>query len=313
MDEIIRSTASSLTHDDERLLVKYADTVITEDGAQVPAAAEVLAQIICSTPPELVENIYKLQPTKRLIVVTHSQMAFDLASVLARALKENHFALYADGTWYADAALEEVRGLNSKLTDDNGNEITLQEELIPGIFASADGRLLAAAGSLADLEGETLYSKQFHDIWGKLLPDKYTMDSLADEHTSFTTRTFAVGDLLRQMKQRKDGTVPVPERTLVFSGGRCLVTEWEKPEDQEAALRRLIFLQLFGAEERGDALASMLPVLAEAENVPEAFLSDLERIYLNQAPCSFRKWHNIIERLLLDYQELGIVKGGTEE
>ena len=54
MDEIIRSTASSLTHDDERLLVKYADTVITEDGAQVPAAAEVLAQIICSTPPELV-------------------------------------------------------------------------------------------------------------------------------------------------------------------------------------------------------------------------------------------------------------------
>jgi hypothetical protein len=57
----------------------------------------------------------------------------------------------------------------------------------------------------------------------------------------------------------------------------------------------------------------MLPVLAEAEHVPEAFLADLERIYLNNAPCSFRKWDNIIERLKLDYEENGVLKGGAAE
>ena len=313
MDENIRTTASPLTSDDERLLVKYADTIITEDGAQVPAAAEVLAQIICSTPPELVENIYKLQPSKRLIVVTHTPMAAELAGVLARSLKSNHFALYADGTWYANAALDEIRSLNSKLTDDDGNELSIEEEIIPGIFAASDGRILAAKGCLAELGGQPLYGKQFHDAWGTLLPEQYSMNTLAGEDVPFTTRTFAAANLLAQMKKRSDGMVPVPERTLVFGAGHCLVTEWESPEDKDAAVRRLIFLQLFGAEERGDALASMLPVLAEAENVPEAFLADLERIYLNDAPCSIRKWNNIIERLMLDYEELGVLKGGAAE
>lgn len=313
MDEIIRPTATALSHDDERLLVKYADTVITEDGAQVPAAAEVLAQIICSTPPELVENIYKLQPTKRLIVVTHSPMAADLANVLARSLTGNYFALYADGKWYADAALEEIRSLNSKLVDESGNELSIEEEIIPGIFASSDGRILAAEGVLPELGGEKLCSKHFHDAWGTLLPAQYNMNTLANEDISFTTRTFAVANLIAQIKKRGGSTLPVPERTLVFGAGHCLVTEWETPADADAALRRLIFLQLFGAEERGDALASMLPVLAEAEHVPEAFLADLERIYLNNAPCSFRKWDNIIERLKLDYEENGVLKGGAAE
>lgn len=313
MDEIIRSNEGELSRDDERLLVKYADTIITEDGAQVPAAAEVLAQIICSTPPELVENIYKLQPTKRLIVVTHSAMAADLASVLARSLTENHFALYADGKWHADAALEEIRALNSKLTDEAGNEISIQEELIPGIFASTDGRILAAEGCLTGFSGEKLCSKHFGSAWGIMLPEKYNMSTLAGGEVTFTTRTLAVANLIAQMKKRGGGMVPVPERTLVFGRGHCLVTEWEKPEDADAALRRLIFLQLFGAEERGDALASMLPVLTEAENIPEAFLADLERIYLNHAPCSFRKWNNIIERLKLDYEESGVLKGGAAE
>ena len=47
--------------------------------------------------------------------------------------------------------------------------------------------------------------------------------------------------------------------------------------------------------------------------MPEAFLSDLERIYLYNAPCSFRKWNNIIERLRLDYEENGVLKGGAAE
>ena len=311
MDENIRPSA--LSRDDERLLVKYADTIITEDGAQVPAAAEVLAQIICSTPPELVENIYKLQPTKRLIVVTHSTMATDLANVLARSLTENYFALYAGGNWYADAALEEIRSLNSKLIDDAGNEISIAEELIPGIFASADGRILASEGMLTELGGEKLRSKHFQDNWGTLLPAQYNMDTLAKEDITFKTRTFAVANLIKQIQKRGDDTLPVPERTLVFGAGHCLVTEWETPGDKDAALRRLIFLTLFSAEERGDALASMLPVLAEADTLPEAFLADLERIFVNGAPCSFRKWSNIIDRLILDYEELGVLKGGAAE
>jgi hypothetical protein len=313
MDENIRSNVSVLTPEDVRLLVKYADTIITEEGAEVPAAAEVLAQIICSTPPELVENIYKLQPTKRLIVVTRSKMAADLANVLAGSLTENHFALYADGTWYANAAIKEIRALNSKLTSKNGDELSVEKEIIPGVYASSDGRILAAEGHLEELGGEPLYDKHFHDVWGTLLPAQYSMTTLAGEDISFTTRTFAVANLLAQMRKRDDGKVPVPERTLVFGQGHCLVTGWAEAEDQTAALRRLIFLQLFGAEESDDVLASILPVLDTAENVPAAFLSDLEQIYLNNTPCSFRKWNNIIERLMIDYEENGVLKGGAAE
>ena len=89
--------------------------------------------------------------------------------------------------------------------------------------------------------------------------------------------------------------------------------EWETPADRDEAVRRVFFLLLFGAEERSDALASMLPMLADAEDVPDAFLSDLERIYVNGAGCSFRKWNNILERLMLDYEEMGILKGGAAE
>lgn len=311
MDENNRPV--TLTSEDERLLVKYADVIVAEDGAEVPAAAEVLAQIICSTPPELVENIYKLQPTKRLIVVTRTPMAAELASVLARSIKSNHFALYDNGTWFADKALAEIRLISSLLTDEEGREIRLQEQIVPGIYTSEDGRLLAEKGYLTELGGTPLYGKQFHDVWGTLLPKRFTMSTLAGDDMSFTTRTLAAANLLAQMKKRSDGLLPVPEHTLVFEKGRCLVTEWTEAADKDAALRRVFFLQLFGAEERGDALASMLPVLAEAENIPDAFLADLERIYLNDAPCSFRKWNNIIERLLLDYEELGIVKGGAAE
>jgi len=311
MDENIRPAA--LTSEDVQLLVRYADEIITEDGAEVPAAAEVLAQIICETPPELVENIYKLQPTKRLIVVTRTPMAAELARVLARSIRRNYFALYDNGTWYAGKALHEIRRLSSMLTDGEGSEMVLSEQVIPGIYAAENGRLLAADGILTELDGKTLYGKQFHDVWGTLLPDRFTMETLVGDTPDFTTRTLAVANLLAQMKKRDDGMVPVPEHTLVFEKGSCLVTEWEDAEDREAAIRRLFFLQLFGAEERGDALASMLPVLTEAEDIPDAFLADLERIYLNHAPCSFRKWNNIIERLLLDYEEQGIVKGGAAE
>ncbi|MCR5717897.1 MAG: hypothetical protein K6F80_02545 [Oscillospiraceae bacterium] len=311
MDENNRSV--TLTSEDERLLVKYADVIIAEEGAEVPAAAEVLAQIICTTPPELVENIYKLQPTKRLIVVTRTTMAADLARVLSGSITSNHFALYGNGTWYADAALAEIRRISSMLTDEEGNELQLSNQLIPGIYASEDGRLLAEKGYLAELGGTTLYGKQFHDAWGTLLPKRFTMSTLAGDNISFTTRTLAAANLLAQMKKRDDGMIPVPEHTLVFEKGRCLVTEWTQPEDRDAGLRRVFFLQLFGAEERGDALASMLPVLAEADEIPDSFLADLERIYINNAPCSFRKWSNIIDRLLLDYEELGIVKGGASE
>ena len=311
MDEKIRPV--TLTSEDERLLVKYADVVITEDGAEVPTSAEVLAQIICSTPPELVENIYKLQPTKRLIVVTKSTMAADLAMVLSRSITSNHFALYVNGTWYADDAMAEVRLISSMLTDEDGNDLHLKEQIVPGVYASEDGRLLAEKGCLTELGGTPLYGKQFHDVWGTLLPKRFTMNTLAGDDISFTARTLAVANLLAQMKKRDDDMIPVPEHTLVFEKGRCLVTEWTEAEDKDAALRRLFFIQLFGGEARGDALASMLPILAEAENIPDAFLADLERIYLNGAPCSLRKWNNIIERLLLDYEEIGTVKGGSAE
>lgn len=314
MDETIRQTAAEgLTPEDERLLYKYADAIVAEEGAQLPAAAGAMPKITCAAPPDLVENIYHLQPEKRLIVITHTQMAADLARVLNRSFKGNHFALCDNGTWDAEVALDEIRHLNSMLTDDAGNELRIAEQIIPGIFASADGRILAAEGYLTELGGKPLYGKQFHDAWGTLLPAQYTKETLADESLSFLTRTFAVTNLHAQMKKRGDEKVPVPERTLIFGAGRCLVTEWETVEDRDAALRRVFFLLLFGAEERGDALASMLPVLADTEDIPEAFLQDLERIYVGGAPCSFRKWNNILERLMLDYEENGTLKGGAAE
>lgn len=316
MDETTRLDAagqSALSPEDERLLVKYADVVIAEEGAPIPRAAADLPILTCAAPPELVENIYRLQPEKRLIVATRTQMAADLAAVLSRSIKDNFFALYANETWYADATLEEIRSINSMLTDANGNVLRIQEELIPGIFASADGRLLAAEGYLTELGGTPLFGKQFHDVWGTLLPEDFTMETLADADLDFTIRTLAVVNLFNQMKQRADKKLPIPERTLIFGDGRALVTAWETAEDYDTAVSRVFFLLLFGAEPEDDVLAAMLPVLTDAKKIPEAFLFDLERIYISGAPCSFRKWNNILERLMLDYEELGIVKGGAAE
>ena len=313
MDEIIRNDAAgsrTLTAEDERLLVKYTDTVIAEKGAQLPPAAEGLPKVLCAAPPELVDNIYNLQPEQRLIVVTKNTMTAELARVLNRSFTERHIALYEDGAWDAEPALEEIRLLNSMLTDGDGKELQITENLVPGIYASADGRLLAASGYLTELGGTPLYGKQFHDSWGTLLPEDFTTATLADDSLDFVSRTLAAANLFVQMKKRDDNKVPVPEHTLIFTEGRCLVTEWQTPADRDLAIRRVFFLLLFGAEERGDALASMLPVLTEAENVPSPFLNDLERIYIDGAPCSFRKWNNIFERLMLEYDETGVLKGG---
>lgn len=312
MDETIQQT-TALTPEDERLLYKYADALIAEEGAVIPAAIEDMTKITCAAPPDLVENIYRRQPKERLIVITHTPMAAELARVLNRSFKSNHFALCDNGTWDAEVALDEIRHLNSMLIDDAGNELRIAEPIIPGIFASADGRILAADGFLTELGGKPLYGKQFHDAWGTLLPAQFTKETLADDSMSFLTRTFAITNLHAQMKKRGDEKVPIPEHTLVFGAGRCLVTEWETAEDRDAALRRVFFLMLFGTEEGSDALAAMLPVLTETEDIPEAFLQDLERIYVNGAPCSFRKWNNILERLMLDYEENGTLKGGAAE
>lgn len=316
MDETIQMDASgmrSLSADDERLLVRYTDTVIAEKGAQLPAAAESLPKILCAAPPELVDNIYNLQPQQRLIVVTKNTMTAELARVLNRSFAERHIALYENGAWDAGTALEEIRLLNSMLTDADGRELRITDNLVPGIYASADGRLLAANGYLTELGGKQLYGKQFHDSWGTLLPEDFTTETLADDSLDFVSRTLAAANLFVQMKKRDDNKVPVPEHTLIFKEGHCLVTEWLPPSDRDTAIRRVFFLLLFGAEERGDALASMLPVLAEAENVPSSFLNDLEHIYIDGASCSFRKWNNIFERLMLDYDEAGVLKGGADE
>lgn len=316
MDETIRHDTADmnvLTSEDERLLVKFADAVIIEEGADIPSAAAALPIQSCTTPPELVDCIYRLQPQKRLIVVTKTQMAAELARVLNRSFQDNHFALCENDTWDAGTALEEIRCISSMLTDEDGNDLRIDEEIIRGIYTSTDGRLLASEGCLTKLGGKQLYSKQFHDAWGTLLPEQFTKDTLVGEDLSFTTRTFAAADLFAQIKLRKDGQTPLPEQTLVFNTGSALVNEWETPDDFDTALRRLFFLLLFDAEESEDALASMLPALTAADHVPEAFLNDLERIYVGGAACSFRKWNNIIERLLLDYEELGILKGGAAE
>ena len=316
MDETIRTNASdlrTLSPEDERLLVKYTDTVIAEKGAQLPPAVEGLPKILCDAPPVLVDNVYNLQPEQRLIVVTKTSMAAELARVLNRSFTERHIALYENGAWDAEPALEEIRLLNSMLTDADGRELRIVNNLIPGIYASADGRLLASTGYLTELGGMPLYGKQFHDAWGTLLPEDFTTETLADDSLDFVSRTLAAANLFVQMKKRDDNRVPIPEHTLIFKEGRCLVTEWQAPADRDAAIRRVFFLLLFGAEEHSDALASMLPVLAEAAHVPSSFLNDLENIYINGAPCSFRKWNNIFERLMLDYDEAGILKGGDEE
>lgn len=315
MDDTIRHDTADLrvlSPEEEQLLVRYTDTVIAEKGATLPDSADKLPKILCDTPPELVENIYRLQPEKRLIVVTKTKMAAELASVLNRSFTERHIALYEDSKWNADAALEEISLLNSMLLDDEGNELRVVGSLIPGIYAASDGRLLASEGYLTELGGKKLYGKQFHDSWGTLLPEEFTRDTLADDSLDFISRTFAAANLFVQMKKRTDQKIPVPEHTLIFTEGRCLVTEWTSAPDRDEAVRRVFFLLLFGAEERGDALASMLPVLAEAEFVPEPFLSDLEHIYVDGAPCSFRKWNNIFERLMLEYDEQGILKGGAD-
>ncbi len=316
MDETTRFNAQDptvLSPEEIALLVKYAEALIIEEGAQAPEAAADLPTLTCAAPPELVENIYRLQPEKRLIVVTRTQMAADLAQVLSRSITSNHFALCADGKWDAKPALDEISRLDSTLTDDDDTLLVIQSEVIPGIYASEDGRLLAKGDCLSELGGKRLFGKHFHDAWGTLLPEQYNQKTLADDTLDFTTRTFAIANLLVQMKKRSDGKVPVPENTMVFDSGKCLVTEWETPADRDEAVRRVFFLLLFGAEERSDALASMLPMLADAEDVPDAFLSDLERIYVNGAACSFRKWNNILERLMLDYEEMGILKGGAAE
>ena len=316
MDETIRLDAAEMTElspEDEQLLIKYAEAIIIEEGAQMPEAMARMPKLTCAAPPELVENIYHLQPEKRLIVITRTQMAADLARVLNRSFKNDHFAMLSDGKWEAAEALSEIRRLNSMLTDGEGNNLVIESEVIPNIYAAENGRLLAMGDCLSELGGEKLYGKRFHDAWGTLLPPQFTKETLTGEELDFTTRTFAAANLLVQMKKRSDGMVPVPERTLVFNTGKCLVTEWETAEDRDNAVRRVFFLLLFGNEERGDALASMLPVLAEAENVPEAFQLDLERIYVNGAACSFHKWNNILERLMLDYEEMGILKGGAAE
>ncbi len=316
MDETILHDApdlNSLTPEDERLLARFTDTVIIEEGAVVPTFLAALPTLTCSTPPELVDGIYQLQSDKRLVVVTKTKMTADLARVLNQSFGDNHLALYENETWDAAQALEEIRRISSMLTDESGKTIYVETEIIPGIYTSTDGKLLAAGDTLSELGGQKLYDKRFRDFWGTILPTPFTKELLADDTLDFTTRTLAAVNLHAQIKLRNDSMLPAPECTLVFRTGHALVTGWETPDDRDAAIRRLFFLLLFGAEETGDVLGAMLPVLTAAKDVPAPFLSDLEHIYLGGSVCSFRKWNNIFERLMLDYEELGILKGGAAE
>ncbi len=306
MDENLRQLSSEEIH----LLEKYAEAVITEEGAENPLTLkqEDVSHVTALTPPELVSSIYHMQPEKRLLIITHTETQRELASVLCKSFKEHHPAIYYNGLWEADKALAEMHDLENLLTDAEGNILSLSEEVIDGIFTTEDGSLVINKDANIACDGTILRKKTDDVEWGVLLPMKRDMlAGTADTAPgSFFTRTLAAANLMQQVNEKNDNNVPVASNTLVFHDGTCLAAAWEKSHNLETSLRSLFFQLLFGAED-ADKLGLMLTALQNAEGIPESFVNDMERIYLNGAECSTRRWNNLFERLVLDYQEQNLI------
>lgn len=306
MDERIRQLSSEEIH----LLEKYTEAVITEEGAENPLTLkqEDVSNVTAMTPPELVSSIYHMQPEKRLLIVACTETQRELASVLCKTFKEHHPAIYCNGLWEADKALAEMHDLENLLTDGEGNILSLSEEVVTGVFITEDGSLVVSKESDVPCEG-TILRKKTDDIeWGILLPMKRDMlAGTADTAPgSFFTRTLAAANLMQQVNERGDNCIPVAGNTLVFHDGTCLTTAWTATDNLEISLRSLFFQLLFGAED-ADKLGLMLTALQNAEGIPESFVNDMERVYLNGAECSTRRWNNLFERLVLDYQEQSLI------
>ena len=306
MDEKIRELSSEEIH----LLEKYTEAVIIEHGATIPLnlKQEDVSNVTAMTPPDIVSSIYHMQPEKRLLIVTCTETQRELASVLCKSFKENHPAIYYNGLWEADKALAEMHDLENLLTDADGNILSLSEEIVTGVFTTEDGSLVVNKESGVLCEGVPLRKKTDDIDWGILLPMKRDMlAGTADVAPgSFFTRTLASANLMQQVNERNDNSVPIAGNTLVFHDGTCLATAWEKSDNLEVSLRSLFFRLLFGAED-ADKLGLMLTALQNAEGIPESFVNDMERIYLNNAECSTRRWNNLFERLVLDYQEQNLI------
>ena len=306
MDERIRQLSSEEIH----LLEKYTEAVITEEGAENPLTLkqEDVSTVTAMTPPELVSSIYHMQPEKRLLIVACTETQRELASVLCKTFKEHHPAIYYNGLWEADKALAEMHDLENLLTDEDGNILSLSEEIVTGVFITEDGSLVVSKESDVPCEGTMLHKKTDDVEWGILLPMKRDMlAGTADTAPgSFFTRTLAAANLMQQVNERADNHIPVAGNTLVFHDGTCLTTAWVRSDNLEVSLRSLFFQLLFGAED-ADKLGLMLTALQNAEGIPESFVNDMERIYLNDAECSTRRWNNLFERLVLDYQEQNLI------
>lgn len=310
----------------ENLVLMYADIILLDKNIKQPFEKDLIngADIRTFNPESGMDFMAAYDEAckkGRTVIVTGSKKIKNIAVEFFDEYTDrykNTPAVYCDGTWYAEKALEEVQKLDSVLMDETGKEKFIIDTPLfddANLFASDSGRIMLRTDHTSVKNAKCLYHqspRKGKEKWGILLPKEYSAVSYKGKlgSTAFSESTviLMLHGIVSNLVSSKKGGVPENDSIYVFNDHDCLITGWNESITSDADVSSffddLVFRSFFGVPLKGqdDIMYVMIEKLRDM-SLPGFIVDFIESVFCCGKKTSPELWENIFARYLMESTE----------